>query len=511
MADVRSLLNLPLSEIEKMLNQLLQAISEVGQGNYEYNLALDSSSGLGQKFEVQFKQMLDRFKSDIHVGKRIEEELRTSEHRLKVILDSLPAGVVTIDAETREIVEANPAALQMIGAPQDEVLGSICHQFICPAEQGQCPVCDLGQKVENSEQILLTAQGEIVPIIKNVITATIGDRECLIESFVDITQSRQAEKDLRESEEHYRLFLDASPSPIVMYDIVERITYANPAFVETFGWSAEELIGERLDFVPPAYLLEAKEVSLQVLKESEIKPFETKRLTKSGQELDVEMSSVSYNDKDGNFAGSIIFLRDITKFKQVEQEIRASELEARAFFESSADAMMILDEEGFIDCNEAALKLFGYTSKGQFINTHPSEHLPPVQPDDRDSLTVINEQMSTAYRRGAHRFEWIHRRADGSLFPAEVLLTAVTAKGKPVLQAVIRDITEAKAAQDAIERRVERERTIREITDKMQTAVSLEELVKTVTQELSQRFSAEYVLVDLGTETEFIEELSSEV
>ena len=70
-----------------------------------------------------------------------EEFSPQTEHFLKAVLDAVQTGIVVIDAETREIVDANPAALQMISAPREKVAGSICHRFICPAEEGQCPVC----------------------------------------------------------------------------------------------------------------------------------------------------------------------------------------------------------------------------------------------------------------------------------------------------------------------------------------------------------------------------------
>ncbi len=133
----------------------------------------------------------------IRQRERAEAALRESEHRLKSILDSVQAGIVIIDAETREIVDANPAALQMVGADRREVVGSICHRFICPTEQHQCPICDLGLNADNSERVLLTSRGEQVPILKNVVVTTLGGRACLIESFVNIAARKRAEEEVR--------------------------------------------------------------------------------------------------------------------------------------------------------------------------------------------------------------------------------------------------------------------------------------------------------------------------
>ena len=116
----------------------------------------------------------------------------------------------------------------------------------------------------------------------------------------------------------------------------------------------------------------------------------------------------------------------------------------RQLFESSNDAIMLLDEKGFFDCNKATLKIFGYEKKEDFCNKHPSEHSPPKQPDGSDSKESANANIEHAKKIGKNFFEWIHRRANGNDFPAEVLLTPLTINGKSILQATVRDITEKK-------------------------------------------------------------------
>ena len=76
---------------------------------------------------------------DITERKRAEEALRDNEERLRTILDTIQAGVVVIDEEGHTIVDANPAALAMIGAPREQVVDRVCHEYICPTEVGRCP------------------------------------------------------------------------------------------------------------------------------------------------------------------------------------------------------------------------------------------------------------------------------------------------------------------------------------------------------------------------------------
>ena len=135
---------------------------------------------------------------------------------------------------------------------------------------------------------------------------------------------------------------------------------------------------------------------------------------------------------------------------RAEEELRESEAKFRGLYESSSDAVMLLDDKGFFDCNSATLLIFGCGSREEFCSNHPADLSPPTQPDGTDSMTLANERIATAMKEGSNRFEWVHRRVDGSDFPAEVLLNAIELGGRPVLQAVVRDITGRKQAEDAL-------------------------------------------------------------
>jgi PAS domain S-box-containing protein len=141
---------------------------------------------------------------DITDRKRLEEALKSSEKRLKTIFESIPTGIVIIDAESHRIMDANPTAVKMIDAPRERIIGSICHQFICPAERGKCPITDLGKTVDHSERVLLKADGQSIPILKTVIPIVLDDRKYLVESFVDIEKQKQLEESLKRSLEELK-------------------------------------------------------------------------------------------------------------------------------------------------------------------------------------------------------------------------------------------------------------------------------------------------------------------
>ena len=138
---------------------------------------------------------------DISERRRAQEALRESEERLRTILEAIQTGLVIVDAESHAIIDVNPAACIMIGAPRNRILGHVCHQFICPAEVGKCPVTDLGQTVENAERVLRRVDGTELPVLKTVSRINIGGRDCVLDCFVDLAIQKQMEEELRIAKE----------------------------------------------------------------------------------------------------------------------------------------------------------------------------------------------------------------------------------------------------------------------------------------------------------------------
>ncbi len=124
------------------------------------------------------------------------EALSQSDARQRTLLDNIEVGVVVIDPVTHQIDRVNPKAAEMFGAPVEQIIGSVCHRFLCPAEKGRCPVTDLGQEVDNSERVLLRADGSSMDIMKSIRRISMDGKEKLLETFIDITQRRQAEAEL---------------------------------------------------------------------------------------------------------------------------------------------------------------------------------------------------------------------------------------------------------------------------------------------------------------------------
>lgn len=137
------------------------------------------------------------------------------------------------------------------------------------------------------------------------------------------------------------------------------------------------------------------------------------------------------------------------RIAEIESSMRLAESENkyRTLFERTADAILILEKDKFIDCNQAAIDLLGYTDKQKLLNTHPSQLSPEIQPDGQNSFEKVSEMMRMAFDHGTHRFEWKHKKCNGEIFDVEVLLTAVPLGDEFFLHCVWRDITERKKIQ----------------------------------------------------------------
>ena len=149
----------------------------------------------GKPTYEELEQKVKELEKEAAKRRRAEVSLRESEVRLKTVLDTIQAGIVVIDPETHIIVGVNAAAGKMVSAPREQILGSMCHKYICPAEKGQCPVTDLGQDFDTGEGVLLTASGKRVPILKTVGSVILAGREHLLESFLDIGERKRAEEE----------------------------------------------------------------------------------------------------------------------------------------------------------------------------------------------------------------------------------------------------------------------------------------------------------------------------
>lgn len=138
-----------------------------------------------------------------------------------------------------------------------------------------------------------------------------------VETLQDITERKRAEEQLRKSERRLRTLFNFVPYPTVVFTLEGLVSFINPAFTETFGWTFEELEGKRIPYVPSGLEQETIEKIRQLLQEKRLVREETKRLTKDGRLLDVMISAAIYSESGTEPSGELVMLRDITQEKRM--------------------------------------------------------------------------------------------------------------------------------------------------------------------------------------------------
>ena len=136
--------------------------------------------------------------------------------------------------------------------------------------------------------------------------------------------------------------------------------------------------------------------------------------------------------------------------KNTGEGLNISELWFRSLFERAPDPTWIIENNRFVECNNAAVNALGYSCREELLNTHPSKLSPPIQPDGEDSFAKAERMMEIAKNTGLHRFEWTHTRADGTDLLAEVTLSNIELADKKIIYCVWRDITDRKLAEERL-------------------------------------------------------------
>ncbi len=285
----------------------------------------------------------------------------------------------------------------------------------------------------------------------------------------DITEFKRHCADLEAKESRMQAILKTSVEGIHVLDQYGTLIEASDSFLQNLGYDKSALgqlkVWDWDHYRPKEKIISAIERLTSSKEASRL--FETRFTRRNGSFFWVEISCNVFWIKDEPFIYAST--RDITEKKAVDSALKNSEIWFRAFFEQAPDPALIIKNKRFIQCNEAAVKYLGYQDKKTLLNTHPAALSPPVQPDGVDSYTKADQMIQKAIKEGRNRFEWVHKKLNGSEFWAEVTLSSLLLEGETVIYCAWRDISERKRVEFELE----------------QYQSELETLVKMRTQELS--------------------------
>jgi PAS domain S-box-containing protein len=383
--------------------------------------------------------------------RRVEEELSESRSRLEEAQRlahvgwwerDLITGRVTVSDEVSRILGARPVArwLDLIHPEDRSRAAEAADAAIRPGG----PRYDLEYRVVRPDGTLRVVHSQA-----DATWDASGRPPRQFGVLQDVTELRQAEKELRASEARFRGFVDNAADAFLLLDNDWTVLDVNRQACHGLGYSREELIGKhKSDFDVGLDLASIQRLKQRMIA-GEAFTFETCHRRKDGTSFPVEIR-VGQFEQDGR--RYLCLARDITGRKQAEEALRDSEARFRTFVDRATDAFFLLDDESTVlDVNRQACDSLGYTRE-ELIGKHRSDFDIGL---DEGSIRSLKERTVAGE---AITFETRHRRKDGTSFPVEIRVGQFEQDGHRFL-CLARDISERKRAEDALRESEERFRS----------------------------------------------------
>ena len=397
---------------------------------------------------------------DITRSKEMEQILLESEERFRKSFENSAIGMALAGLDGSWL-SVNDSLCRIVGYSEQELLGKTFQDITHPDDL-QTDMDFVARLLAGEidhfqmEKRYFHKDGHVVWVRLSVslVRDAQGNPVHMVAQIEDITRSREMELRLRESEERFRHIVETTSDWVWQIDEHGVYVYASPRVRDILGYEPEEVQGKTpFDFMPAEEGERVAELFKTIAGRQEAFSFlENTNIHKDGHLVILESSGVPIVGNDGTFHGYFGTDRDITERKKAEDELRASLLKNELLFESSRDALMLLEPPlwKFTGANQATLQLFGAPSLDEFITLGLWDVSPVRQPDGRLSSEKSQEMIATAMREGSQSFEWEHQRLDGRPFAAEIMLTRMEVDGDVFLQATVRDISERKKAEEEI-------------------------------------------------------------
>ena len=391
--------------------------------------------------------------TDITERKEAETELMESEKKYRELIEKSLQGVVIF--QDSRIVFANKALVKITGYTIQELLSfppKKITELVHPDDQ-ELIWERLKSRLEGKSQPnhyefrALRKDDTIMWMEIFVSLITFDGKPAIQAAIIDITERKEAEEALRESEERFRTMVETAPGMLMITDTKGNNVYASPRCEKLTGYTQEELQKELKWWVHKDDSPKAKKIFKQTFqKGTGGKNFEYKAVKKNG---DVWYASSTWEplwNREGHLLGFVMQTIDITERKKAEKELHARKVYLDHLFESAQEAITMADNEGRVrQINQEFTRLFGYTQE-EIVGQVLDELIVPA--DLKKTATSITQNVTKGERAA---FEAIRRRKDGTLIDVSVLASPIIIDEEPVgTYGIYRDITEHKRVDEQI-------------------------------------------------------------
>ncbi len=384
--------------------------------------------------------------------RQAQNALLDSERHLRATFEQAAVGVCHVGTD-RHFLRVNQRLCSMLGYEREQLMELSISDITYAGDRG--PDAVQFERLLAGEIADYTLEKRYVrhdgtPIWIEATVSAVRDELGAVEYAIAIVQDVTARRTAEDALKLTQRAVDAAAMPILWTDANGRFTYSNEAARNALGYSAEELIGMHGADIDPDFPLPAWEEKMQALQERGEICFDTRHRRKDGSEFPVEVT-ITKLEIDG-IEGSLNFVRDLTRQKQAEQELRDSEARFRALSEAASEGILVHDQGVIVDCNDAFARILG-CSASELIGIDPFLLAAP------ESRPLMHEKVR---RKHAEPYEIIGIRRDGTRFPVELEGRTMPFMGREARVVCVRDITQRKAAEEALRESEQRYRILAE-------------------------------------------------
>jgi PAS domain S-box-containing protein len=387
---------------------------------------------------------------DITEQKRLQEQIKESQHYNRSLIEASPDALVTVDPDII-VTDVNEQMVKLTGYTREELIGSSFKNYFTDPDNAAAGVRKTFTEgsVTNYEVVLKSKGGRntLVSFNAAIFKDTEGKTAGIFASAREITEQKRTEEKLRESQNYNRGLIEASPDALVTVDPDYVITDVNEQMVKLAGYTRKQLVGSPFHdlFTDPD---RAKAGVQKTLKENLVTNYELVLRKRSGQKIPVSFNAGTFFDTTGKVRGVFAAARDITEQKKLEERIRESQNYNRGLIESSIDALVTTDPLGVItDVNRQMEQLTGVPRETLVGTPIKNYFTDPQRAEDGVRRTLADDKLTN--------FELTLRARSGGT--TDVSYNATTFRDtegrlKGVFAAA-RDITEQRRLQVQLEQR----------------------------------------------------------
>jgi PAS domain S-box-containing protein len=268
----------------------------------------------------------------------------------------------------------------------------------------------------------------------------------------EVKRREQAQAELAHSEARYRGIVEDQTQLILRATPDMQFTFANQAYLNFRGLAETDLLNMNAhELWSSVHRQQAYEALQRIDAENPVTTFEAAYPQEDGSLVWLQWTVRALFDQAGALIEYQGVGNDITAYKQLQEALQQEAERNKMLFDSSRDGLLILEDFVFVDCNEAALALYGCETQDELLGYTPYDFSPEYQANGERSVEAAERELARCKAEGKSLFEWIHTRQNGRRFDAEVLLSHFTYRGKSMVQVAVRDITERKQREKEIQ------------------------------------------------------------